>query len=104
MSAAITGLAAARSLAIPLFPALLLGAVPVPTDPAVLIPLFRQVREGERLAQTVVAESALNDATGARFAGRLVPLVGQGLFPAYDDQLRYQFTPVAADVGPSVVW
>ena len=76
VSAAITGLAAARFLAIPLFPALLLGAVLAPTDPAVLIPLFRQVRVGERLAQTVVAESALNDATGSSLTFVLLGLAG----------------------------
>src|SRR5262249_9671929 len=35
------------------------------TDPATLVPIFRQVRVRERVAQTVMSESAFNDATGA---------------------------------------
>jgi len=78
VSAAVTGLAAAWLLALPVFPALLLGTVLAPTDPAVLIPLFRQVRVRERLSQTLVAESALNDATGASLTFVLLGLTGGG--------------------------
>src|SRR5262249_16138711 len=35
------------------------------TDPATLVPILRQVRIRERVAQTVMSESAFNDATGA---------------------------------------
>jgi cell volume regulation protein A len=35
------------------------------TDPATLVPIFRQVRIRDRVAQTVMSESAFNDATGA---------------------------------------
>jgi cell volume regulation protein A len=35
------------------------------TDPATLIPIFRQVRIRDRVAQTVMSESAFNDAMGA---------------------------------------
>jgi potassium/hydrogen antiporter len=35
------------------------------TDPATLVPVFRQVRIKDRVAQTVMSESAFNDATGA---------------------------------------
>src|SRR5262249_46954233 len=35
------------------------------TDPATLVPIFQQVHIRERVAQTVVSESAFNDATGA---------------------------------------
>jgi potassium/hydrogen antiporter len=61
----ITGLAAQWLLGLPLTVALLLGAVLAPTDPATLVPIFRQIRIRERVSQTVVSESALNDATGA---------------------------------------
>lgn len=50
---------------LPLLTAVLLGAVTAATDPATLVPIFRQVPVRPRLAQTVVAESALNDALGA---------------------------------------
>ena len=47
---------------------LLIGAVLSPTDPAILIPLFVRLRLRPKVAQTVVAESAFNDPTGAVLA------------------------------------
>jgi cell volume regulation protein A len=47
---------------------LLIGAVLAPTDPAILIPLFVGSRLRPKVGQTVVAESALNDPTGAILA------------------------------------
>jgi len=58
-------LAAAYVLALPLGVAALLGAVLASTDPATLVPIFRQVRIRDRVAQTVMAESAFNDAMSA---------------------------------------
>ena len=40
------------------------GGSLAPTDPAILIPLFVRSRLRPKIAQTVVAESALNDPTG----------------------------------------
>ena len=65
LTAAVTGLAAYYALGIPLVVALLLGATLASTDPATLVPIFQQVNIRERVAQTVVSESAFNDATGA---------------------------------------
>jgi len=65
ITAAITGLAAHLVLGLPLIVALLLGATLSSTDPATLIPIFRQVKIRERVAQTVISESAFNDAMGA---------------------------------------
>ena len=59
----VVGLAAAALFGLPLSQGLLVGAVLSPTDPAILIPLFVGSRLRPRLAQTVVAESALNDPT-----------------------------------------
>jgi NhaP-type Na+/H+ or K+/H+ antiporter len=56
--------------------ALLLGAVLAPTDPAILIPLFIGSRLRPKLAQTVVAESAFNDPTGAALALAGVVITG----------------------------
>mgnify|MGYP002651358273 FL=1 len=61
----ITGMAAYFILGVPLMVALLLGSALASTDPATLVPIFRQIRIRDRVAQTVVSESALNDATGA---------------------------------------
>jgi potassium/hydrogen antiporter len=65
VTGAITGITAYYVLGVPLVVALLLGAVLASTDPATLVPIFRQVKIRDRVAQTVVSESAFNDATGA---------------------------------------
>jgi len=65
LTAAITGIAAYCVFNIPLGVALLLGSTLASTDPATLVPIFQQVNIRDRVAQTVVSESAFNDATGA---------------------------------------
>jgi cell volume regulation protein A len=65
ITTAITGIAAYHVLRVPIVVALLLGATLSSTDPATLIPIFRQVHICEHVAQTVISESAFNDATGA---------------------------------------
>ena len=76
LTAVVTGAAAYAVFDLPWTAALLLGAVLAPTDPAILIPLFVGSRLREKVAQTVVADSAFNDPTGAAlalaFAGVLV--------------------------------
>ena len=65
ITAGITGITAHYILGIPLSVALLLGAVLASTDPATLMPIFRQIRISDRVAQTVMSESAFNDTMGA---------------------------------------
>jgi cell volume regulation protein A len=65
ITALITSVAAFYVLGIPYIVALLLGSAIASTDPATLVPIFRQVRIRDRVSQTVVSESAFNDATGA---------------------------------------
>ena len=65
ITAAITGLAAHYILGVPMIVALLLGATLASTDPATLVPIFKQVSIKDRVAQTVMSESAFNDAMGA---------------------------------------
>jgi cell volume regulation protein A len=65
LTAAITGIAAYYIFDIPPIVALLLGATLASTDPATLVPIFQQIKIRDRVAQTVVSESAFNDATGA---------------------------------------
>src|SRR5207247_669890 len=62
---ALTGLAAVLAFGLPLASGLLVGAVVAPTDPAVLISLFDRLRVRPKVAQTIIAESALNDPSGA---------------------------------------
>jgi potassium/hydrogen antiporter len=68
VTAVITGAAAALVFGLPFEQGLLIGAVLSPTDPAILIPLFVGSRLRAKVAQTVVAESAFNDPTGAVLA------------------------------------
>jgi potassium/hydrogen antiporter len=65
ITAAVTGIAAYYILGVPFIVALLLGATLASTDPATLVPIFRQVRIRARVAQMVMSESAFNDAMGA---------------------------------------
>jgi len=81
ITAAITGLAAHYVLGVPLIVALLLGATLASTDPATLVPIFRQIRIRDRVAQTVMSESAFNDAMGAIVTfGVLAVAMGSGEF------------------------
>jgi cell volume regulation protein A len=85
ISAAITGAAAYAILGIPLIVALLLGATIASTDPATLVPVFKQVRIKDRVAQTVMSESAFNDAMGAIITFTILGIaMGQGTFSAGD--------------------
>jgi len=65
ISAVVTAFAAQYFLHLPFIFALLLGAVIASTDPATLVPVFRQVKVRAKVAQTVMSESAFNDAMGA---------------------------------------
>jgi cell volume regulation protein A len=65
ITAAIVGLAAHIVFGLSPMLSLLLGAAIASTDPATLVPIFRQIRISERVAQTVMSESAFNDAIAA---------------------------------------
>jgi potassium/hydrogen antiporter len=68
--------------------ALLIGAVLAATDPAILIPLFDQLKLRPKVSQTVIAESAFNDVTGTVLTLALVGVAEAGSFtlsgPALD--------------------
>ncbi len=68
LTALVTGAVASLVFGLPFKEGLLIGAVLSPTDPAILIPLFVASKVRIRLAQTVIAESAFNDPTGAVLA------------------------------------
>jgi cell volume regulation protein A len=76
LTTGITGGVAATAFGLPLSTGLLMGAALAPTDPAILIPLFERLRVRPKVTQTIIAESALNDPTGAvlalAFAGVVV--------------------------------
>jgi cell volume regulation protein A len=78
VAALLTGAAAALAFDVPFEVGFLIGAIIAPTDPAILIPLFERLRVRTKVAQTVIAESALNDVTGAILALSLVGFVIEG--------------------------
>jgi cell volume regulation protein A len=81
ITAAITGVAAYYLLGVPFIVALLLAATVASTDPATLVPIFRQVKIKDRVAQTIMSESAFNDATGAIFTFAVLAIaMGTGEF------------------------
>lgn len=85
ITAVITGVAAYYFLGIPFIVALLLGTVIASTDPATLVPVFKQVKIKERVAQTVMSESAFNDAMGAILTFTVLGVaMGAGEFSAGD--------------------
>jgi cell volume regulation protein A len=86
VTAAITAAAAHYALQLPWIVALLLGAAIASTDPATLVPIFRQIRIRDRVAQTVMSESAFNDATGAILTFAVLAVAAG----------TAQFSPVAA--------
>jgi cell volume regulation protein A len=83
ITAAVTAAAAHYILDVPPIVALLLGAAIASTDPATLVPIFRQIHIKDRVAQTVMSESAFNDATGAiaTFAVLAVAMGAGGFSP-----------------------
>jgi cell volume regulation protein A len=85
ITAAITGVAAYYFLGLAPVVALLLGTVIASTDPATLVPVFKQVHIRDRVAQTVMSESAFNDAMGAILTFTVLGIaMGAGQFSAGD--------------------
>jgi len=65
ITAGIVAVGAFYILKLPIGASILLGSIVASTDPASLIPVFKQVPINRRLKQTVISESAFNDAFGA---------------------------------------
>ncbi|MGH2743504.1 MAG: cation:proton antiporter [Thermoleophilaceae bacterium] len=98
VTAVVTGLVAHLVFDLSFTGAVLLGAVLAPTDPAILIPLFIRSRVRPKLAQTIVAESAFNDPTGAALALALAGVVISG-----DSSVAEPVAEFAVDLGVSTV-
>lgn len=98
VTAAITGVAARYAFDIPWTQALLVGAVLSPTDPAILIPLFIRTRLRPKVAQTVIAESAFNDPTGAVLA-----LTMAGVLLTGDNSVTKPAVDFVVELGESTV-
>ena len=60
--------------------ALLAGSIIASTDPATLVPIFNQIKIDRRVSQTVISESAFNDATGAILTSAVLAIILSGKF------------------------
>jgi cell volume regulation protein A len=78
ITALVVGAVAALAFGVPFSTGFLIGAVLAPSDPAILIPLFDRIGIRQKIEQTAIAESALNDATGAVLALVLAGVVSTG--------------------------
>ncbi len=65
VTAAVVAFTAFYLLDMPILYAFLLASVIASTDPATLMPVFKQITIREKVRQTVESESAFNDATGS---------------------------------------
>jgi cell volume regulation protein A len=88
ISTAVTGLFAWKILGIDLIYALLLGAVIASTDPSVLVPLFKKMNISPKLKQTIISESAFNDAAGAIVAFVIISVAAGGSFSVGESLLQ----------------
>lgn len=80
ISAFITGFFAYKVLHIDFIYALLLGSVIASTDPSVLVPLFKNMNISPKLKQTIISESAFNDAVGAIMTFAVIGIIAGGSF------------------------
>lgn len=78
ISAVVVALAAQKIFNIDFMYALLIGSLIASTDPATLIPVFKQITIKDRLKQTVVSESAFNDAVGAILVSAVLTIITSG--------------------------
>lgn len=60
--------------------ALLAGAIIASTDPATLVPIFNSIKIKDKVKQTVISESAFNDATGAILTSAVLAIILSGKF------------------------
>lgn len=80
ISTALTGYAINQIFNIDMIYALLLGAVIASTDPATLVPVFKCISLRDRVKQTVISESAFNDAAGAILVFSIIATIQSGAF------------------------
>jgi len=96
ITALLAGTVAALVFDVPYSTGLLIGAVLAPTDPAILIPLFDRIGIRQKIEQTAIAESALNDSTGAVLA-----LVFAGVVLSGDSSVGEPALDFVEDLGVS---
>lgn len=78
ITAAVVSIAAYNILKLPFQTSLLLGAIVSSTDPASLIPVFKSVKIQNKLKQTIISESAFNDAFAAILFSSIFAVITSG--------------------------
>ena len=68
------------SFGVPFLTALLSGAIIASTDPATLVPIFNQTSINDKIKQTIISQSAFNDATGAILTSAVLTIILSGKF------------------------
>ncbi|MBI3660111.1 sodium:proton antiporter [Candidatus Acetothermia bacterium] len=102
VTAGVTGVAAHFFLSLPWISAFLLAAVIASTDPATIIPVFKQIKIRERLTQTVISESAFNDATGAILTFTLLGVITGGNFSLAGSLAQFSLMVIGGLVAGAV--
>ncbi len=87
ISTVVVGVVAQRVFKLPMTYALLLGSVIASTDPSVLVPLFKKMNISTKLKQSIISESAFNDAAGAVVTFSLLSVILGGEFSLGDSVL-----------------
>jgi len=85
----VVGYTAYYALGISLLSAFLLAAVIASTDPATLVPIFLSIKVKDKVAQTVLSESAFNDATGAIATFAILSIITTGQVSASDSLIKF---------------
>ena len=80
ISTFLTALFAMKLLHLDFIFALLLGVTIASTDPSVLVPLFKKMNLSNKLKQTIIAESACNDAVAAIAVFAILGVIAGGTF------------------------
>lgn len=87
LSMLIVGFAASKIFQIPMIYGMLIGAVTASTDPAALVPIFQRINIVKRVKQTIISESAFNDAVGAVLVLTVLMIIRSGSFSVQTDLL-----------------
>ncbi len=106
VSAIITGVFAHFFLHLDPLYAFLLGTVIASTDPSVLVPLFKKMSISPKLKQTIIAESAFNDACGAIITFAVLGVVAGGTFSfgaSMGELLKTSLGGIAVGAGIAVL-
>lgn len=85
ISMLIVGFSASAIFHLPLIYGLLIGAVVASTDPAALVPIFKNLSIVNRVKQTIISESAFNDAVGAVLVLTMLMIIESGKFSLSED-------------------